>query len=166
MVMEVATSSRNGSSVSSEQGRTEPDSTAGHIEFGRVDEHLLQDGEWQQQQGCGGSGGDEEHDPGRGGVARRGGMFPRGAVRHAQRRPPPKTRAAHTQPFHGREGFIGHGLRRLGCGRGRRLVTGSCELRETKGLFARFLLFLASTPRRGRKTVRLERFPHGQGRAF
>jgi len=63
MVMEVATSSRNGSSVSSEQGRTEPDSTAGHIEFGRVDEHLLQDGEWQQQQGCGGSGGDEEHEP-------------------------------------------------------------------------------------------------------
>jgi hypothetical protein len=62
--MEVATrsSSRNGPSVSrAGQSRREPDSTAGHIELGRVDEQVLQDGEWQQQE-CGGGGGDEEHE--------------------------------------------------------------------------------------------------------
>jgi len=74
MVMEVATSSRNGSSVSSEQGRTEPDSTAGHIEFGRVDEHLLQDGEWQQQQGAAVVVATRSMSLPRA-VARRGGMF-------------------------------------------------------------------------------------------
>ena len=38
--------------------------TAGHVELGRVDEQVLQDGEWQQQQQqeCGGGGGDEEHE--------------------------------------------------------------------------------------------------------
>ena len=66
-VMEVATrsSSRNGPSVSrAGQSRREPDSTAGHIELGRVDEQVLQDGEWQQQQQeeCGGGGGEEEHE--------------------------------------------------------------------------------------------------------
>jgi len=47
--------------VEPQQGRTELDSTAGHIELGRVDEQVLQDGEWQQQE-CGGGGGDEEHE--------------------------------------------------------------------------------------------------------
>jgi len=36
--------------VERQQGRREPDSTAGHIELGRVDEQVLQDGEWQLQQ--------------------------------------------------------------------------------------------------------------------
>jgi len=46
-----------------QQGRRGPGSTAEHIELGRVDEQVLQDGEWQQQQqGCGGGGGDEEHE--------------------------------------------------------------------------------------------------------
>jgi hypothetical protein len=109
MVMEVATSSRNGSSVSSEQGRTEPDSTAGHIEFGRVDEHLLQDGEWQQQQGCGGSGGDEEHEPWprRGGapwwnVSRGGGRGGHSASdTDPQPRRPPKPARLTQNPFMG-----------------------------------------------------------------
>jgi hypothetical protein len=49
--------------VERQQGRTEPDSTAEHVELGRVDEQVLQDGEWQQQQQeCGGGGGDEEHE--------------------------------------------------------------------------------------------------------
>ena len=49
--------------VERQQGRREPDSTAGHVELGRVDEQVLQDGEWQQQQQeCGGGGGDEEHE--------------------------------------------------------------------------------------------------------
>ena len=43
--------------VERQQGRTEPESTAGHIELGRVDEQVLQDDEWQQQQGWGGGGG-------------------------------------------------------------------------------------------------------------
>ena len=50
--------------VERQQSRTESDSTAGYVELGRVDEQLLQDGEWQQQQqACGGGGGeDEEHE--------------------------------------------------------------------------------------------------------
>jgi len=32
------------------------------MEFGRLDEQVLQDGEWQQQQECCGGGGDEEHE--------------------------------------------------------------------------------------------------------
>ena len=32
------------------------------MELGRVDERVLQDGEWQQQQECCGGGGDEEHE--------------------------------------------------------------------------------------------------------
>ena len=100
-VMEVATrsSSRNGPSVSrAGQSRREPDSTAGHIELGRVDEQVLQDGEWQQQQQqCDGGGDDEEHEeqeqPSSGAeerghagdadaaaAARRSGMFQGGAL--------------------------------------------------------------------------------------
>jgi hypothetical protein len=32
------------------------------MELGRVDEQVLQDGEWQQQQECCGGGGDEEYE--------------------------------------------------------------------------------------------------------
>ena len=60
--------------VELQQGRREPDSTAGHIELGRVDEQVQQGVEWQQQQqqGCygGGARGAE--------VARRIGMFQEG----------------------------------------------------------------------------------------
>jgi hypothetical protein len=49
--------------VERQQSRTEPDSTAGHVELGRVDEQVLQDGEWQQQQQLvRGGGGDDEED--------------------------------------------------------------------------------------------------------
>ena len=63
--------------VERQQGRTEPESTAGHIELGRVDEQVLQDGEWQQQQQqCDGGGDDEEHEeqeqPSSGAEERRG----------------------------------------------------------------------------------------------
>ena len=59
--MATRSSSRNGPSVSrAGQSRREPDSTAGHIELGRVDEQVLQDGEWQQE--CGSGGGDEDYE--------------------------------------------------------------------------------------------------------